>query len=94
MYALIYVDVESVDKEGRIVPDAELPLTAATEGSGLLAGFGSGNPVTAEDYTDSLAVSYRGRALAVIRAGYDPGAVTLKVAGAGLTEESVTLTVK
>ena len=88
---LIYVNIVIVDREGRTVPDAEIPLSAEISGCGWLAGMGTGNPVTAEDYTEGKTVSYRGTALAVIRAGYASGSVTLKVAGVGLPEEIITL---
>jgi len=55
----------------------------------LLAGFGSANPVTDEDYTDNEAVSYRGTAMAIIRAGYEAGEVTFTVSGDGMTAETV-----
>ena len=51
-HALIYVSAQIVDSDGNIVPDAENKLTAQLEGEGLaLTAFGSGNPLTAENYT-------------------------------------------
>lgn len=86
---LIYVAIEIVDRDGRVVPDAKVALKAKTDGSCTLAGFGSGNPVTEEDYTDSSAVTYRGRAMAVLRSGYDAGSCRLTVIadGIGTAEE-------
>ena len=81
---LVYVAVEIVDREGRVVPDAEAALDAKVTGACTLAGFGSGNPVTEEDYTDSSAVTYRGRAMAVLRSGYDEGSCSLTVTAEGL----------
>ena len=90
--SLIYVRAEILDENGAFVPDAEIPLTAAVEGSGLtLQGFGSGNPVTAENYTKGSFTSFRGKALAVLRAGNEPGEAILKIAGTGIGEASVRL---
>ena len=88
-HGLIYVAIEIIDREGRVVPDAEAALRAAVSGACTLAGFGSGNPVTEEDYTDSLAVTYRGRAMAVLRSGYDAGScrLTVEADGLGIAEE-------
>ena len=61
------VEMELVDAEGRVVPDAEIRLRAEVTGQGWLAGFGTANPMTAEDYTDGETVSWRGRALAETR---------------------------
>ena len=81
---LIYVAIEIVDRDGRVVPDAEVDLIAKVEGAFTLAGFGSGNPVTEEDYTDSSAVTYRGRAMAILRSGYEEGGCTLTVEADGI----------
>lgn len=78
-HSLAYISVEIVDKNGVTVPDAALPLSAAVTGVGMLAGFGSANPITEENYTTGSFTSYRGRALAVIRSGYESGEVTLSV---------------
>ena len=76
---LFYVDVEIQDALGRLVPDAAVSLTADAEGAGRLLGFGSGNPVTEDNYTKGACTSFRGRALAVVRAGYEAGEITLRV---------------
>lgn len=85
---LIYVGIEVVDSDGRVVPDATLKLTAQITGPTLLAGFGSGNPVTDEDYTDDKAVTYRGRAMAILRAGYEAGETVLKIEAGGMCAET------
>ncbi len=89
---LIYVAVEIVDRDGQVVPDAEVALHAKVTGACTLAGFGSGNPVTEEDYTDSSAVTYRGRAMVILRSGYDEGKCSLSVTadGIGTTEAEFT----
>ncbi|MCR5329868.1 MAG: DUF4982 domain-containing protein [Lachnospiraceae bacterium] len=82
---VIFAAAEVVDSEGRPVPDAGVCLKATVEGCGKLAAFGSGNPVTQEDYTDGETTTFNGRALAVIRSGYEGGSLTLKVEAEGLT---------
>ena len=88
---LICVWAEITDREGNPVPDAAIPLTAHVSGPALLAGFGTGNPVTAEDYTDEQTTSYQGSALAVVRAGYESGEICLTVSGEGLPETKAAL---
>ena len=90
---LIYVGIELRDKDGNLVPDATLPLTVQVEGRAVLAGFGSSNPVTDEDYTNNCTVSYRGRAQAIIRSGYESGPVCVKVTADGLEPVCVELSV-
>ena len=88
---LIFVNIEVVDHQGNLVPDAEIPLTASLSGPALLSGFGTGNPVTEEDYTDRETKSYRGTAMAILRAGYEPGQIVLTVTGEGLPEAKTIL---
>lgn len=91
---LLFVPVEITDAEGRVVPDAALPLTAKLTGGAFLAGFGSANPVTDEDYTDGETVSFRGRALAVLRSGGEPGSAVLLVSAPGLPEARLSLEIR
>lgn len=86
---LIYVGIEVTDANGSIVPNANIALSVTLTGNAALAGFGSGNPITDENYTDKDAVSYRGTAMAILRAGYESGEVTLTVSGEGMTESVV-----
>ncbi|MBR5116137.1 MAG: DUF4982 domain-containing protein, partial [Lachnospiraceae bacterium] len=88
---LLYVRVELIDQEGHVVPKATIPLKAAVQGCGRLAGFGTGNPITEEVYPDGDTVSYRGRALLIIRAGYEPGEVTMTIQGEGLPAQTLRL---
>jgi len=81
---LTYVEIKIVDEDNRLVPDAEIALKAyiSTDSSAekaYLAGFGTGNPVTEEDYTDEYTVTHRGRGMAVIRSGYEKGEVLLRI---------------
>ena len=91
--SLAYVRVELVDDAGRVVPDAGVKLTAAVTGAATLQGFGSANPITDENYTAGAFTSYRGRALAVLRAGTEPGTARLRVEAEGLSAAEIALEV-
>lgn len=78
-HSLAYIFAEITDAEGNRVPDASIPLRASVTGAGTLAGFGSANPVTDESYTAGSFTTYQGRALAVVRAGYETGEISLTV---------------
>lgn len=84
---VIFANISICDEDGNVVPDACVDLKASVEGAAVLAGFGSGNPVTEEDYTDNLAATFRGRALAILRSSYEAGEVTLKVEADGMKAE-------
>ena len=81
---LIYVNIDVTDAEGLTVSNASIGLKAEVSGDGHLLGFGTGNPVTDEDYTDGETVSFRGHALAIIRRSPVAGKITLTVSSEGL----------
>ena len=91
--SLAYVQVEVVDEEGNVVPDAAVKLQAEVSGAARLLGFGSANPVTDENYTRGVFTSYHGRALAVLRAGYEPGRAILRVTTSELGTAELNLAV-
>ncbi|MCR5321135.1 MAG: DUF4982 domain-containing protein [Lachnospiraceae bacterium] len=96
-HELLYVGIEVVDEKGRVVPDAEVELTATAEGQTgncYLAGFGSANPVTEDNYTDGETTTYRGRAMAILRSGYEIGTVTLQVSAKGFSPVQETFQIK
>ena len=92
--SLCYVNVELIDENGTVVPDAEVPLSAEITGAAELAGFGSGNPVTEENYSRGRFTSYLGRALGVLRAGYEAGEAKLTVSAEGLGTAEIVIPVK
>ena len=92
--SLCYVQAELIDEAGSAVPDAEVPLKAEATGAAELLGFGSGNPITDENYSRGSFTSYQGRALAVLRAGYQAGEARLTVTAEGLGKAEICLPVK
>jgi len=91
--SLNFVVVEIVDAEGRTVPTAEFKASATAEGTATLAAFGAGRPQTTENYTTGEFTSYKGRLMAIVRAGYEPGPAVLKVSVEGLPSAALTVSV-
>lgn len=89
-----YVRVEVVDADGRLVPDAAVKLTAEVSGAATLMGFGSANPITDENYTKGAFTSYCGKAMAVLRAGREPGEAVLRVSGEGIGTAEIAIPVE
>ena len=77
-----------------MVPDADVLLKAEVTGAAELLGFGSGNPITDENYTKGQFTSYQGKALAVLRAGCEAGEAKLTVSANGLEKAEICLQVK
>ncbi|MBR5110882.1 MAG: DUF4982 domain-containing protein [Clostridia bacterium] len=91
--SLCYVHAELIDAEGNVVPDADTLMTAQATGAAELLGFGSGNPITEENFAKGRFMSFQGRALAVLQAGYEAGEVCLKVSADGIGSAERTLQV-
>lgn len=90
---LSYVNIEVVDENNLCVTDACISLTASVEGCGLLAGFGSANPKTDEDYTDNRTVTFRGKATAIIRSGYETGETVVEIKAEGMEPVAVSVNI-
>ncbi|MEX1029795.1 MAG: glycoside hydrolase family 2 TIM barrel-domain containing protein [Paenibacillaceae bacterium] len=91
--SLCFAVVEIVDEDGNLVADAELPATATVEGAATLAAFGTGRPKTEEKYTIGEHTSFKGRLLAIVRAGYESGVSILSVHVSGLPNASLEIPV-
>ena len=91
---VLYMGIEILDSEGRIVPDAKVALTAEVSGAAVLAGFGSANPITEEDYTDNEATTFRGRAMLVLRSGYTAGTCSVTVQADGFAPATEVVSVE
>ena len=76
--------VQAVDKRGRVVPTATADVRFAVEGDARLVAVSSG-----DHYSDELTQTdhrrlFEGQALAILRAGQQPGTVTLTATAPGL----------
>ncbi|MBQ3879674.1 MAG: DUF4982 domain-containing protein [Oscillospiraceae bacterium] len=91
--SLCYVRAELVDADGNVVPCAAVPMTAEVTGAATLLGFGSGNPITDENYSKGRFTSYQGKALAVLRGGHDAGEARLTVTAEGVGKAELTIKV-
>jgi Beta-galactosidase/beta-glucuronidase len=92
--SLCYVNAELIDENGNVVPNADRLLKAEVTGAVQLLGFGSGNPITDENYSKGQFTSYQGKALAVLRAGYEAGKAKLTVSAEDLGQAEICLQIK
>ena len=91
---LCFVKAQLVDADGVPVVNAPVELTAIVSGAGTLAGFGSGNPCTTEDYGTGRRMTFDGSALIAVRAGRSAGTIELAVTASGLPAAIINLTTK
>jgi beta-galactosidase len=86
---LAYVEITLVDADGNL-HGKDRAVTVAIEGPGVLQGFGSGNPCTAETFGSPTHDTYHGRALAVVRPT-GTGTITVAVSSEGCDDRWVTI---
>ena len=89
---LCYLPIEFTDKSGNLKPYIEQRVEIKVEGAAALIGFGSALCKTDEVFDKPFHNSYRGRCLAVLRAGNVPGKASITVKSAGC--EPVTIEVE
>lgn len=92
--ALCYLPIEFTDKAGNLKPAIEQRVEITVDGTVTLAGFGSALCKTDEVFDKNYHNSYRGRALAVLRAGNVPGKARIQVKSEGFEPVTVEVEVK
>lgn len=88
---LAYLPIELRDSGGILITDADIPVTVAVDGAGVLQALSSGRPDSAEAFQAPSCQTYDGRALAIVRPT-GPGEIIVTVSAPGL--EAVTTVVR
>jgi len=91
---LCFIHATILDANDIPVVTSEIELYAKVDGAGVLAGFGSGNPCTPENYGTGKRYVFDGRALLCVRAGRVPGEIRIEVYAEGLEPQVLTIECK
>ena len=91
---LCFLPVDLVGENGVTVSSRDQKLTVRVEGPGSLQAFGSARPNMAENFYSETHTTFYGKALVVVRAGYEPGTIKVTVSGEGLEDRSIEIEVK
>jgi beta-galactosidase len=84
---LSYINVEIVDANGEVVPNAEnIEVQYSITGNGEIAGLGNGNPTDNSSFQQLKKKVWHGRGLAIVRPMGKPGKIILKANVKGLKE--------
>ena len=84
-----YVELALVDADGVLNPEADRAVTVSVEGPGVIAGFGSADPASEENYFDTTAKPFEGRLRAAVRGTGGKGTITVSFAADGCETVSV-----
>lgn len=91
---LCYLPIEFADGDGTLLPAIEQPVEVLTDGGVSLVGMGSALYKTDESFLQNHCRAYRGRALAVLKAGSRPGKATVIVQSVGVDPVTIYLEVE
>ncbi len=91
---LSYVTVEVVDRGGRVVPDAHVPVRFTVTGAGELAATGSAAPDDASSFRAPLRTTHQGRCLAILRPTGGEGEITFRAEADGLSAATTLIRVR
>lgn len=86
-----YVGVEIPDAQGRRLPEAEQKVRLSIDGPAELIGFGSANPLATGTVRSPETLSFRGRALAILRGTGSAGTVRIAAQAEGLAGATTVL---
>lgn len=91
---LAYVFVEVCDAQGRLVPDAAVPLNFTVDGKARLRAAGSANPYGIESFQDGSTRSFHGTALAIVEPAGRRGEARVSVSSPGLQSASYSIQIQ
>jgi beta-galactosidase len=86
---LAYVTIEVVDEFGQLVTDAAKQVTLTVSGDGELIGSGNACPYDMGSFGKTQPVTFRGKAMAIIRPYLKAGSIKLHASGEGLAEGNI-----
>ena len=88
---LSFITAYVADEQGRVVVTNDYELSAVVSGAGSLAGFGSANPCTAENYGTGKRFVFEGYALLCVRSEITTGEIQVSVSCDGLKSAALTV---
>jgi len=90
---LSYLLIEALDKNGNPCPLADNRIKIKVSGAGQIAAVGNGNPRSLNPFQSDTVNLFFGKAMLIIRSGYEGGKASVEVSSPGIKGQRVTLTV-
>lgn len=90
-YDLSYITVEILDETGNFVPTAGNLVQFSVEGNAEIFGVDNGNPLGHQTLKGTEIDVFNGKCLVVLKAGENPGNVTLTASAEGLKPAEITI---
>lgn len=91
---LAFVQVEVIDQDGNLCPNASIELTATVTGQGSLAAMGNADIKDTDSYVNNTHKTWKGRALVVVRSIHKKGKAQLTIKASGIKGATESFIVK
>ena len=89
---LSFILIELVDKNGNVVCDSERKIQIMSEGnSGIIAASGTASPNDMYSFRSMTPKLFKGRAMVIVRSGYEKGKIKVSVSSEGLEGDAITI---
>ena len=89
---LAYVEVDIVDAQGVVVPQANNTVAFTISGPGALVGLDAGDSTNHDSYKGTSHAAFSGKLMAVVRSTTTAGTITLNATSGSLTGSSAVIT--
>jgi beta-galactosidase len=89
---LSFVEVNVVDAQGVVVPQANNAISFAISGPGALVGLDGGDATNHESYKGTSHAAFSGKLMAIVQSTTAAGTITLKASSGSLTGASALIT--
>lgn len=90
---ICFVSIELADENGVWKPARDVEITIDVKGPAALQGFGSGAFQTDEVFDKNTHLTFQGRALAAVRAGYASGQVQITISAEGFKSKIINISI-
>jgi beta-galactosidase len=91
---LSYVEIDIVDAQGIVVPQANHKIDFTISGPGKLVGLDGGDATNHDSYKGTSHAAFSGKLMAIVQSTETPGTITLKASSGTLTSSTTTITSK
>lgn len=81
---LAYFNVEVLDENGILIPDAEIPVEFTIQGNGKLQAVGNGNPTDMKSFQQPEVNTFRGRCQLIVRSCEEGSEIIVSAKAKGL----------
>lgn len=88
---LAYFNVEILDENGMLVPNAEIPVEFEILGNGKLQAVGNGNPTDMKSFQQPTVHTFRGKCQLIVRMGKEGGQISISAKSEGLETGTITM---